>query len=147
MSPEAAKAIFYILSVVSIPCTIFPLWASISLFRDIADGLPLIPFDTAFFYLILMSVFWPMAAIELIGSRPKGSRSTGQQWLLDHAGITITVWFMSSIVIATVTSYATPHIASKAGYYQCSNPDSVSRKGRGESLIFSLARCETLNQP
>lgn len=146
MSPKAAKIGIYGLWLISVPCTIFPFWVVLTLINAITVEQPLIHIDTAAFYLLVMSVFWPMAAIEFIGSGSPNSRGTIERWLLNHAGITITAWFVISLTISSVSSLITPTIISQFDYVACTNPDSVSRKGRGENLVFSLGPCTSLKQ-
>ena len=133
---------------VSIPATFYPFYQTLSLATSVNNAIPIIKLDTGYYYLLLMSVFWPMMLIEILGQREKEQVcSTLTKWLLEKAGGIFIGWFITCLAMGFLGSWAAPAYLESQGYYACKNPDSISRVGRGQSIIFSLSPCSETYYP
>lgn len=141
MSPTTAKYLLYAFAALSVPVTVYPIWITTYLYQAITHGDTQINFTTSDYYFCVASIFWPMAMIEYLGQRTKKDDNKKPHWLIKHAGGVIMSWFFTCLTIGLAGGWAVPKILEKNSYHSCPNPDSISRTGPGQSLIFSLTPC------
>jgi hypothetical protein len=146
MSPTTGRFIFLSLVALSVPCAILPIWMIISLTESIANKQPIIHFDTGLLYFLLISVLWPMAAVEFLGGHNKHNSKPFISWLIQHAGAVFLSWFIICLLLAVIGGFAVPKLLKSHGYQPCHNPNAIHRLGKGESLIFTLEACPLDNQ-
>lgn len=146
MSPTTGRYIFLSLVALSVPCAILPIWMIISLTESIANKQTIIHLDTGLLYFLLISVLWPMAAVEFLGGSNKQNSKPLISWLMQHAGAVFLSWFIICLLLAVIGGFAVPKLLKSHGYQPCHNPNAIHRLGKGESLIFALGACPLNNQ-
>lgn len=143
MSPQTARISVAVMAAISIPLTLYPLWALIEAHTKITQGIQHIYFYTGVFYFFLASIFWPMAAVELCGGATVDSKPTRAcSWLREHAGLIFILWFCCCLAIGSTGHLFSPSYFESKGYTKCPNPNSVSGASRGKSYIFTLGHCK-----
>jgi len=91
-----------------------------------------IDFDSGIYYLLLMSVFWPITAVEFIGL------VNAQHRLVQHSQVVIIAWFIVMLILSHIIPYQLTHKMQGAGYIAYDDPAEISRVSKGESLIYKL---------
>lgn len=104
---------------------------------QLQDGAELVVVDTGLFYLLVLSVFWPIFAAELIGRRVARAR------LVKPLTITLVVWFVASASLAHLLGAELQGHARKLGYSVCPHPDDRYRTFLGKTLMLSSGPCES----
>jgi len=142
MSPSVARKSFLLILLVSVPCALYPFWVTFTLYQGVANKADSISFDSASYYLLLASVFWPMALLECCGRNPdlKCIASICSR-VRRHAGAIIMGWFVACLIFGTIGMWVAPVLLEGRGYTACENANSISRVSKGESLIFVLGSC------
>lgn len=91
-----------------------------------------IPFDSATYYLFLMSVFWMFSLIQYAGLRKIHSK------ILKYSNQLVVIWFIFALILANAIPYYLNDKLERAGYIKCEDPEELSRIGKGESSIYFL---------
>jgi hypothetical protein len=135
MDKKTAQILFVVFNILAILAVGYCIVDYIDISQAIDDKLPAIPFDTGTYYLLLMSVFWVLAVVQILGVRNKSN--SAPKW----AGAWLLGWFIFCLLLANVIPYQLTQSLIASGYVPCDNPAEISRVSRGESNIYQLDTC------
>lgn len=136
MSPRLAYSISTFFLALSFAGVWFVLTDFYQARSQLQDGVELVVVDTGLFYILVLSVFWPIFAAELIGRRVAPGR------LAKPLTIVLVIWFVGSASLAYLLGAKLQGDADASGYSVCLHPDDRYRTFLGKTLVFSLDSCE-----
>ena len=135
MSPRTAQVVFIVFNILAIFAVAYVLKNYIEVNNAISGKVPVIPFDTGTYYLLLMSVFWWMSVLQFVGSR------NGKSSLLKYGNQILVVWFVLMLMLANMIPFSITNKMETAGYVKCEDSREISRVSKGESSYFTLGGC------
>lgn len=136
MSSRLASSMLTLLLVLSVVAVWFVLTDFYQCRSQLDDGAELVVVDTGLFYLLVLSVFWPIFAADLIGRRVAPGRLAKPLTLL------LVIWLLGSASLAHLLGTELQDDARESGYSVCPHPDDQYRTFWGKTLVFSLGSCE-----
>ncbi|HEY9051240.1 MAG TPA: hypothetical protein VIQ03_06825 [Gammaproteobacteria bacterium] len=136
MTQKTAQIIFIIFNILAVVAVGYAAYDFINIISSIQTDKDVIPFDTATYYLLLMSVFWVLSLIQYKGIRNEKAK------ILKYANQLLIAWFLIMLMLANLIPYYLTHKLEEAGYVGCDDPREVSRVGRGASYLYFKHGCQ-----
>lgn len=135
MDKKTAQIIFVVLNIIAVPAVGYGIYDYISVSSAIAQGSNIIPFDSGTYYLFLMSLFWVLSIIQMIGLK------NPQQQPPRYSNQIVIFWFVAMLIVANLIPYNLQQKFEMAGYTKCDDPREISRISRGESSVYTKKAC------
>lgn len=138
MKANTGKYILLSMAFVSIFVCLLPLYETLLLARQLRAMAPHILFDTGTYYLFFASLLITVTVVNFFGEKNK------QSFAACHAASLLIANFIVVVLLAPFGAQAVVWKLKADGYAQCDDPSELSRVSRGQSYIFSLDGCDSL---
>jgi hypothetical protein len=129
VNQKTAQLIFLVFNLLAILAVGYAIYDFIEVNRFITTGRVKIAFDSGTYYLLLMSIFWVLGTIQMLGKR-------NNQTPPKYSSLWVVGWFILMLVLANVMSYYIENRFEHNGYVKHDDPDEISRIAKGESSIY-----------
>jgi hypothetical protein len=127
---------FIAMSVMALIAFVYVIYDITSISMAIAENHDNIAYDSGTYYLLLISVSWPLWHIEYKG------RNKGVEAVASYASKLVIIWFLVTLVLANVIPWLVEHQFEMHQYVACEDPEVITNVGRGESLIYKKHSCD-----
>jgi len=140
MNQKTAQIIFVVFNLLALPIAAFTVYEFYTVNAAIGQKKEVIYFDSGTYYLLLITVFWVMSAIQYTGK----NSTRGMKLVKKYAGLILIGYFIGMLILANVIPYYFQSKFTQSGYYPCDDPKEISRMARGSSIIYSKVACSEI---